>query len=192
MRDTWSQRVRCTRRPLLLNSMTCPSHRNHGDPQCLVNIWLKHCIFSQHWYSAHQGDEQVWRFTLAYYLRCWIFLSEIRKSSLISKNSAPKGFWTRLERSILFLQTLMARVMSRLDSEDGMLFEDIAGRLWRPNANSICVGFNFANQVMFIQIAMLLWAFNFDKPLDVNGNPITPDRDACIDAGVVVCVFSPP
>jgi hypothetical protein len=121
-----------------------------------------------------------------------IFLSEIRRSSQISKNSAPKGFWMRLERSILFLQTLMARVMSRLDSEDGMLFEDIAGRLWCPNADSICVGFNFANQVMFIQIAMLLWAFNFDKPLDVNGNPITPDRDACIDAGVVVCVFSPP
>jgi hypothetical protein len=42
---------------------------------------------------------------------------------------------------------------------------------------------------MFIQIAMLLWAFNFDKPLGANGEPITPSKSDCVDAGVVVCVF---
>ena len=35
---------------------------------------------------------------------------------------------------------------------------------------------------------MLLWAFNFDKPLDANGVPIAPSRTACVDAGVVVYV----
>ena len=42
---------------------------------------------------------------------------------------------------------------------------------------------------MFIQMATLLWAFNFSKPLDAEGNPITPSSNKCIDAGVVVCVF---
>ncbi|KIJ64543.1 hypothetical protein HYDPIDRAFT_111879 [Hydnomerulius pinastri MD-312] len=50
----------------------------------------------------------------------------------------------------------------------------------------ICVGHNFANQVLFIHMAMLLWAFNFDKALGANGEPITPSKDDSIDAGVVV------
>ncbi|KAJ7834053.1 cytochrome P450, partial [Mycena olivaceomarginata] len=50
----------------------------------------------------------------------------------------------------------------------------------------ICVGMNFAGQVLFIQTAMLLWAFNFEKPLDAQGKPITPCKQECIDAGVVV------
>lgn len=50
----------------------------------------------------------------------------------------------------------------------------------------ICVGYNFANQVLFIQMAMMLWAFNFEAPLDDSGKPIVPDRSATIDAGVVV------
>ncbi|KIY43101.1 cytochrome P450 [Fistulina hepatica ATCC 64428] len=49
----------------------------------------------------------------------------------------------------------------------------------------ICAGYNFANQVLFIQIAMLLWAFNFDKPLDSEGKPITPVLTS-IEAGIVV------
>ncbi|KAJ6573863.1 cytochrome P450 [Mycena vulgaris] len=50
----------------------------------------------------------------------------------------------------------------------------------------ICVGLNFAHQVLFIQISMLLWAFDFEKPLDANGVPITPSKHEAIDAGVVV------
>ncbi|KAJ7671941.1 cytochrome P450 [Mycena rosella] len=50
----------------------------------------------------------------------------------------------------------------------------------------ICVGMSFASQVLFIQMAMLLWAFNFEKPLDSHGKPITPSKAECIDAGVVV------
>ncbi|KAJ7139436.1 cytochrome P450 [Mycena epipterygia] len=49
----------------------------------------------------------------------------------------------------------------------------------------ICVGMNFASQVLFIQMAMILWAFDFEKPLDANGVPITPNKDECVDAGVV-------
>ncbi|KAJ7170774.1 cytochrome P450 [Mycena crocata] len=49
----------------------------------------------------------------------------------------------------------------------------------------ICVGMSFASQVLFIQIAMLLWSFDFEKPLDKDGVPITPNKDECVDAGVV-------
>ncbi|KAJ7610296.1 cytochrome P450 [Mycena polygramma] len=50
----------------------------------------------------------------------------------------------------------------------------------------ICVGMNFAGQVLFIQTAMMLWAFDFEKPLNAQGKPITPSKHECIDAGVVV------
>jgi hypothetical protein len=84
--------------------------------------------------------------------------------------------------------------MSRLGSDDGKFNKKRnkeERRLKSDRCNSICVGFNFANQVMFIQIAMLLWALNFEKPLDANGDPIVPSRSDCIDAGVVVYVSFP-
>ncbi|KAH7887277.1 cytochrome P450 [Phlebopus sp. FC_14] len=50
----------------------------------------------------------------------------------------------------------------------------------------ICAGYNFANHVLFIQMAMLLWAFHFDKALQADGQPVIPSKDDFIDAGVVV------
>jgi cytochrome P450 len=52
----------------------------------------------------------------------------------------------------------------------------------------VCAGYQFANQVLFIHMAMLLWAFDFAPPCGPDGTPVLPSKDECIDAGVVVCV----
>ena len=55
----------------------------------------------------------------------------------------------------------------------------------------ICVGFNFANQALFINFATLLWALDIRPVVDPStGKELIPDPDACVDAGVVVYVFS--
>ena len=54
----------------------------------------------------------------------------------------------------------------------------------------ICVGFNFANQALFINFATLLWALDIRPVVDPStGKELIPDPDACVDAGVVVYVF---
>ena len=64
---------------------------------------------------------------------------------------------------------------------------DIAGY-----RHSICAGYNFANQSLFIDIACLLWAFNIQKAKDPKtGEVITPDPDDFRDGGLVLCL-SPP
>ncbi|KAF9557275.1 cytochrome P450 [Agrocybe pediades] len=50
----------------------------------------------------------------------------------------------------------------------------------------ICVGFNFANQSLFITFATILWALNIETSNDANGKPIIPDKNDFLDAGVVV------
>ncbi|RPD81420.1 cytochrome P450 [Lentinus tigrinus ALCF2SS1-7] len=50
----------------------------------------------------------------------------------------------------------------------------------------ICAGYNFANQSLFIDLACLLWAFNFRKAKDERGQEITPDPDDMRDGGLVV------
>jgi hypothetical protein len=55
-----------------------------------------------------------------------------------------------------------------------------------PSEFRICACYPFANQTFFIQIAVLLWALNFEKAIDKTGNPITPSKDEFIDAGVVM------
>ncbi|PPQ98476.1 hypothetical protein CVT26_013877 [Gymnopilus dilepis] len=52
----------------------------------------------------------------------------------------------------------------------------------------ICAGYNYANQMLFITIATILWALNIENAKDVNGQPIIPPRHDFIDSGVVVCV----
>jgi hypothetical protein len=41
----------------------------------------------------------------------------------------------------------------------------------------VCQGMHIAERSLFLSVARLLWAFNLQKALDVNGNPITPDAD---------------
>jgi cytochrome P450 len=50
----------------------------------------------------------------------------------------------------------------------------------------ICVGRHVANNSLFIDIAMMLWAMNIEKDLDSNGNPTPIDVDGCVDNGLVV------
>ncbi|KAJ3558862.1 hypothetical protein NM688_g675 [Phlebia brevispora] len=49
-----------------------------------------------------------------------------------------------------------------------------------------CVGKDFANQALFMDIATILWAFNIEKTLDAKGQPITPSKTDFLDEGLVV------
>jgi len=49
----------------------------------------------------------------------------------------------------------------------------------------ICPGLHVAERSVFITIARLLWAFNFSRPLDLDGNPKPIDRDAVTQGFIV-------
>ena len=60
----------------------------------------------------------------------------------------------------------------------------------------LCQGIHIAERSLFLGISRLLWAFDLTKPLDDNGNPITPDIDDLV-GGITVqprdyqAVFTP-
>ncbi|PPQ68795.1 hypothetical protein CVT26_001710 [Gymnopilus dilepis] len=54
----------------------------------------------------------------------------------------------------------------------------------------LCVGMNFANQMLFISIATILWALNIEAPLDEYGKPVLPDKDAFEEAGTTLFVIT--
>jgi cytochrome P450 len=39
----------------------------------------------------------------------------------------------------------------------------------------LCQGMHIAERSLFLGISRMLWGFDFSKPLDENGQPITPD-----------------
>ncbi|KAL4906002.1 hypothetical protein BDW74DRAFT_15372 [Aspergillus multicolor] len=49
----------------------------------------------------------------------------------------------------------------------------------------LCQGMHIAERSMFLAISGLLWAFTFDKPLDAQGKPVTPDIDDLV-GGIAV------
>ncbi|KAK7443503.1 hypothetical protein VKT23_015676 [Stygiomarasmius scandens] len=49
-----------------------------------------------------------------------------------------------------------------------------------------CVGLNVANNAIFITLAFLVWAVDIKPAKDVNGKPIIPSRQDCIDDGLIV------
>ena len=50
----------------------------------------------------------------------------------------------------------------------------------------ICIGMHIANQVLFIDVASLLWAVSIEKAVGADGKPIVPSRTECVDEGLVV------
>lgn len=54
------------------------------------------------------------------------------------------------------------------------------------SSDSVCVGKDYADQVMFIVIARILWAFNIEKAIGEDGYPITPSCTDMIDEGLTV------
>ena len=50
----------------------------------------------------------------------------------------------------------------------------------------ICVGRHVANNSLFIDIAIMLWAMNIERMSDDKGNPVPLDIDGCIEDGLVV------
>ncbi|KAF5343599.1 hypothetical protein D9757_013685 [Collybiopsis confluens] len=50
----------------------------------------------------------------------------------------------------------------------------------------LCVGRHVANQSLFIDIALMLWALNIENPIDANGKPAPIDVDGFIDDGLVM------
>ncbi|SJL10290.1 related to O-methylsterigmatocystin oxidoreductase [Armillaria ostoyae] len=49
----------------------------------------------------------------------------------------------------------------------------------------ICVGRHVANNSLFIDIAMMLWAMNIERATDENGVPLPLDVDGCVEDGLV-------
>ncbi|KAI0088578.1 cytochrome P450 [Irpex rosettiformis] len=50
----------------------------------------------------------------------------------------------------------------------------------------ICIGLHFTNQTLFISIAMMLWALDFQPVLDKDSKPIIPSANVWHDEGLVV------
>jgi hypothetical protein len=48
-----------------------------------------------------------------------------------------------------------------------------------------------ANQMLFIEMAMLLWAFEFQPPIDADGKPILPERYSVVEHGLAMYVSRP-
>ncbi|KAF8909745.1 cytochrome P450 [Gymnopilus junonius] len=60
----------------------------------------------------------------------------------------------------------------------------------------ICVGNDFANQMLYMTVVTILWASNIEKALDSGGKPIIPSKHDFVEAGIAVgpapfpCKFS--
>ena len=52
----------------------------------------------------------------------------------------------------------------------------------------LCVGRNVANNSLFIDIAMMLWAANIEPATDASGKPAPLDLEGCIDDGLVMSI----
>ncbi|KAH0835783.1 cytochrome P450 [Lanmaoa asiatica] len=52
----------------------------------------------------------------------------------------------------------------------------------------ICVGRHVANNSLFIDIAMVLWAMNIERTTDAQGKPLPIDVNGCVEDGLVVYV----
>jgi len=50
----------------------------------------------------------------------------------------------------------------------------------------ICVGKELAADSLFIDIARMLWALNFERAQDENGKEVPLDLDTLVDAGMIV------
>ncbi|KAI0074779.1 cytochrome P450 [Panus rudis PR-1116 ss-1] len=49
-----------------------------------------------------------------------------------------------------------------------------------------CIGINIATDILFTNVATLLWAFDIKKGKDENGKEVTPDMDDFHDEGLVI------
>ena len=86
----------------------------------------------------------------------------------------------------------MAKVIYRLGRAGGTFVQMVNSQRILIQSCSICAGKDVANQILFITIATLLWAFNIEKAVDPCGEPVIPphgDFDL-VDNGVAVYVKS--
>jgi len=61
-----------------------------------------------------------------------------------------------------------------------------AGHITFGFGRRICVGKELATDALFINTAFMLWAANFERARDENGNEAPLDVDTLVDAGLVV------
>jgi len=62
------------------------------------------------------------------------------------------------------------------------------GHVTFGSGRRICPGRQVGNDSLFINLAVLLWALDFERLTDSDGKPASLDLDGCIDDGLVVCV----
>ncbi|THH03981.1 hypothetical protein EW146_g10300 [Bondarzewia mesenterica] len=80
---------------------------------------------------------------------------------------------------------------SRHLDNDGMLAPGPAdakeeGHVTYGFGRRICIGRHVANNSLFINIAVMLWAMNIERVTDKNGDVLPLDVDGCVEDGLVV------
>jgi hypothetical protein len=78
--------------------------------------------------------------------------------------------------------------MFHTDTEDGQYSEYLYSILQLIFPYSICSGMYFANQILLISMATMLWALDIKPPTDENGTPIPQNDIKWEDNGIIVCV----
>ena len=53
----------------------------------------------------------------------------------------------------------------------------------------VCVGKHLANEALFIDIATVLWAANFERALDQDGKEVPIDTETFVDTGMVLYAY---
>ncbi|KAJ3557933.1 hypothetical protein NM688_g1205 [Phlebia brevispora] len=75
------------------------------------------------------------------------------------------------------------------DENNRRILREMRTQLKKPFAfglgRRLCPGINLAMRALFIDIACLLWAFEFSPVQDETGAPVLPSRTECIDGGLV-------
>ncbi|KAA1476619.1 cytochrome P450 [Dentipellis sp. KUC8613] len=86
---------------------------------------------------------------------------------------------------------------ARYLDETGRLKTDMPEHLSFGFGKRVCVGKHVANDILFIDIALVLWSSNIERVRDPNGEPVPMDKDGYVEHGIVVnplpfdCKISP-
>jgi len=103
-------------------------------------------------------------------------------------NSIPRGIWMTIKcwKVISMRDTSLmdlAKGVSKLIQLSTVIIMIIIFR--------VCVGRHVANNSLFIQIAIILWAMSLEPAKDSSGNPIRPNVHAEEQNGIFMCVKVP-
>ena len=130
---------------------------------------------------------------LTYNLYTGISTSTQMSTAPTLRSSSPNDTSTQMVSPSPPSPTQGTRATSRMASERGTCsrFAVPCTTHWfhlPPSTCRICVGRHIANNSIFIEAAILLWAFNFAPGKDANGNIVLPSTTECENDSLVMYV----